>query len=358
MNDINSFNKSLNYIVDSIIVKLDQVTTQDFLDELHILTFGKKGEFTKVLKEISLITPETREKAGSLTNSAKSKLVNLFNNKVNEISKKYYNSLSENEYFDITCLKFEKKSSIKKPYYPGSLHPITLFQHKLQNIFQKLGFSITDGPQLELDKYNFEFLNFTNDHPARNEQDTFYINADCLLRTHTSSVQVRTMEKATPPLKIIAPGRVFRNEEIDASHEHTFYQMEGMVIDQNISISHLLFLMKTIFKEIFQKEVKVRLRPGYFPFVEPGFELDIECLVCFSKGCSVCKYSGWVELLPCGLIHSNVLKSGGLDTNKWQGLAFGLGVNRLVMMCLGIEDIRHFQEPNIEFLSKFKGFRF
>jgi len=216
-----------------------------------------------------------------------------------------------------------------------------------------------DGPQVETDFFNFEALNFTDDHPAREMQDTFYTKQAHLLRTHTSSVQVRGMKKLTPPLRMIAPGRVFRYEEIDASHEHTFYQMEGMIIDKKISVSHLLYLMKTLLKEIFSgigdndKEVTVRLRPGYFPFVEPGFELDMQCLLCKGKGCSVCKQSGWLEVLPCGLVHPNVIKAGGLDPNEWQGAAFGLGLNRLVMMSYGIEDIRYFQNANPAFLSQF-----
>ena len=253
-----------------------------------------------------------------------------------------------------------------------------------------MGFSIVDGPQLEDDRHNFGALNFTDDHPARDMQDTFYTQAQAgathLLRTHTSSVQIRALEKLKPPLRIIAPGRVFRYEEVDASHEHTFYQMEGMIIDRQISVGNLLHLMQTLLTEVFGREVDVRLRPGYFPFVEPGFELDMKCLVCNGRGldaaqsptpsmtfgsqkdgihaaaspapsmalgCSVCKHSGWVEVLPCGLVHPNVLRNVGLDPLEWQGAAFGLGLNRLVMMQHGIEDIRHFMLGKLTFLRQF-----
>ena len=226
-------------------------------------------------------------------------------------------------------------------------------QSELEDIFTSMGFSIQDGPQVETDYYNFGALNFTDDHPAREMQDTFYTTTRNLLRTHTSAVQVRSMLKMKAPMKIIVPGRVFRYEEIDASHEHTFYQMEGMIIDREVSISNLLYLMRTLLKEVFKNEVEVRLRPGYFPFVEPGFELDIQCIICGGGGCRVCKKSGWLEVLPCGLVHPNVIRAGGLDPSEWQGAAFGLGLNRLVMMRHSIEDIRHFQDSNPAFLKQF-----
>jgi phenylalanyl-tRNA synthetase alpha chain len=204
-----------------------------------------------------------------------------------------------------------------------------------------------------LDEYNFGKLNFTEDHPARDMQDTFWTEEGFLLRTHTSSVQVRAMEILKPPFKIIVPGRVFRYEEVDASHENTFYQLEGMMVDKNVSTAHLIYIMKTFLSSFFEKDVVVRLRPGYFPFVEPGFELDIQCLICLGKGCPVCKYTGWVELLPCGLIHPNVLKAGNIDPKKWTGFAFGMGLSRLVMMRHSIEDIRHFLSGNIRFLEQF-----
>jgi phenylalanyl-tRNA synthetase alpha chain len=216
-----------------------------------------------------------------------------------------------------------------------------------------MGFAVLDGPEVETEYHNFDALNIPADHPARDTQDTFWLAGGNLLRTHTSPVQVRGMERLGPPLRMIAPGRVFRNESVDASHEHTFYQLEGMMIDRDVSVAHLLYFMKTLLTAIFHRDVTVRLRPGYFPFVEPGFELDIRCLICGGPGCPVCKQSGWVELLPCGLVHPNVLRQSGIDPDKWNGFAFGLGLTRLVMMRYAIDDIRWLQSGDLRFLEQF-----
>jgi len=206
---------------------------------------------------------------------------------------------------------------------------------------------------VETEYHNFDALNIPPDHPARDMQDTFWLEGGNLLRTHTSPVQVRGMERLGPPLRMIAPGRVFRNESVDASHEHTFYQLEGMMVERDVSVAHLLYFMKTLLTAIFGREVKVRLRPGYFPFVEPGFELDIQCLICGGSGCPVCKQSGWVELLPCGLVNPNVLRMSGIDPEHWGGFAFGLGLTRLAMMRYGIDDIRQLQGGDLRFLEQF-----
>ena len=210
-----------------------------------------------------------------------------------------------------------------------------------------------DGPEVETEYYNFDALNIPADHPARDMQDTFWLGDGRLLRTHTSPVQVRGLEKLGPPLKMIAPGRAFRNEEVDPSHEHTFYQLEGMMVDRDVSVAHLIYFMKTLLSAIFHRDVAVRLRPGFFPFVEPGFELDIQCLICGGSGCPVCKQSGWVELLPCGLVHPAVLRYGGADPDQWSGFAFGLGLTRLAMMRYGIDDIRLFSSGDLRFLKQF-----
>jgi phenylalanyl-tRNA synthetase alpha chain len=206
---------------------------------------------------------------------------------------------------------------------------------------------------VEDEYHNFDALNIPADHPARDMQDTFWLDGGLLLRTHTSPVQVRGMERLGPPLRMIAPGRVFRNEEVDASHEHTFYQLEGMMVDREVSVANLIYFMKTLLSAIFKRDVTVRLRPGYFPFVEPGFELDIQCLICGGPGCPVCKQSGWVELLPCGLVHPNVLRMSGIDPDEWGGFAFGLGLTRLAMMRYGIDDVRLLQSGDLRFLNQF-----
>jgi phenylalanyl-tRNA synthetase alpha chain len=227
-----------------------------------------------------------------------------------------------------------------------------------------MGFEILDGPHIEDEFHNFEALNIPGDHPARDMQDTFWFHdphvqsekKKYLLRTHTSTIQVRGMMSRKPPFRFIAPGVVFRCERTDASHEMVFTQLEGMMVGKDISVSNLIYFMKTILKEIFKKDVEVRLRPGFFPFVEPGFELDIRCLICKGEGCSVCKHVGWVELLPCGMVHPNVLKAGGIDPSEFNGFAFGLGLDRLVMMKYGIEDIRHLQSGDLRFNSQFQTF--
>jgi phenylalanyl-tRNA synthetase alpha chain len=236
---------------------------------------------------------------------------------------------------------------------PGSLHPITQIQAEIEDLFVSMGFTVLDGPEVESEYYNFDALNIPADHPARDTQDTFWLTDGNLLRTHTSPVQVRGMEKLGPPLRMIAPGRAFRNESVDASHDHTFYQLEGMMVDREVSVANLIYFMKTLLTAIFHRDVTVRLRPGFFPFVEPGFELDIQCLICGGPGCPVCKQSGWVELLPCGLVHPNVLRMSKIDPEQWNGFAFGLGLTRLVMMRYAIDDIRQLQGGDLRFLRQF-----
>src|SRR4030042_2413535 len=248
----------------------------------------------------------------------------------------------ERDFIDVT-LEIEK-------YKLGHLHPLTQVQNELEDLFKSMGFMILDGPELESDYYNFEALNIPSWHPARDTQDTFYIedlknsgNTKLVLRTHTSPVQVRAMQKYGAPLRCVVPGRVFRNEATDASHDHTFSQLEGLMIDKDIAITHLVAVMKEMLSALFKKDIKVRLRPGYFPFVEPGFELDFGCLICDGKGCPICKQSGWIEFVGSGLVHPNVLKAGGIDSKKWTGFAFGLGLTRLVMIKYKIDDIRLLQ---------------
>ncbi len=236
----------------------------------------------------------------------------------------------------------------------GTLHPVTQVVRELEDLFTSMGFEVLDGPEIELDWYNFEALNIPRDHPARDMQDTFRCDpaGQLVLRTHTSPVQVRAMETRRPPIRAIAPGKVFRQETTDASHEHTFHQMEGLVIDEDVSVGHLIHTMKTLLRGVFGKDIEVRLRPGYFPFVEPGFELDARCPFCKS-GCSVCKQSTWIELLPCGMVHENVLKAGGIDPARYSGFAFGLGLSRLVMLRYGIDDVRHLLSGDTRFLRQF-----
>ncbi len=234
----------------------------------------------------------------------------------------------------------------------GALHPITLTQIELERIFEGMGFSVYYGPEVESEYFCFEALNIPSDHPARAMQDTFWLKNNLIMRTHTSANQVRTILKAGAPLRAIFPGRCFRYEAIDPSHENTFYQCEGLVIDKNISVANLIAVMKTILSEVFRRDVKVRLRPGFFPFVEPGFELDLNCLICGGKGCPTCG-DGWIELIPCGLVHPEVLRHGGIDPNEYSGFAFGIGLTRLAMMKYGIRDIRYLNGGDLRVNEQF-----
>ncbi|MEZ0369217.1 MAG: phenylalanine--tRNA ligase subunit alpha, partial [Candidatus Sericytochromatia bacterium] len=286
--------------------------------------------------------------AGQVINSARQAVEDALNARKDALKADAFADLDQKEWLDVTAPGIRDKAPGR-----GRLHPLTQIQQEIEAIFRSMGFTVFDGPQVEDDFHNFSALNIPADHPARDMQDTFWLTNGRLLRTHTSSVQIRAMHQHKPPLRGISPGRVFRYEATDASHENTFYQVEGLMVDKNISVANLIYVMKVLLREIFQKDVQVRLRPGFFPFVEPGFELDISCLICGGGGCPVCKYEGWVELLPCGAVHPNVLRFCNIDPAVYTGFAFGLGLNRLVMMRYGIDDIRHFQSGNLEFLEQF-----
>ena len=321
----------------------------DSLEEIRVRVLGRKGELTQILRSLGQLPPEERAVIGKESNQVKARIEELLETRREELSTSHIGKLLEEEWIDVTL----DADGSSRDFERGHLHPISQIQYEIEDIFTSMGFEVLDGPEVETDYYNFEALNIPEHHPARDMQDTFWTEDGNLLRTHTSPIQVRGMERLKPPFRVIGPGRVFRYESIDASHENTFYQVEGMMVDRDISVANLIYFMKVLLREIFQKDVVIRLRPGYFPFVEPGFELDIHCLICEGKGCSVCKYSGWVELLPCGLVHPNVLKYGNIDPDEWSGFAFGLGLNRLVMMRYGINDIRHFLSGDVRFLKQF-----
>jgi phenylalanyl-tRNA synthetase alpha chain len=316
------------------------------LEQARVEFLGRKGALAQIAKELGKLAPEERARIGKRLNAVKQALEERFDAKKSWFEEQALRARLDAEWLDITL----PAPGVR----PGALHPLTQIQKELEDLFTSLGFAVADGPEVETEWHNFDALNIPPTHPARDAQDTFWLENGHLLRTHTSPVQVRAMERFGAPLRIIAPGRVFRNEEVDASHEHTFYQLEGMMVDREVSIGHMLYFMKTLLEAIFRREVTVRLRPGFFPFVEPGFELDIQCLLCGGAGCPVCKQSGWVELLPCGLVHPNVLRAGGIDPLEWNGFAFGLGLTRLVMMRYGIDDIRLLQSGDLRFLEQFQ----
>jgi phenylalanyl-tRNA synthetase alpha chain len=315
------------------------------LEEARVEALGRKGTLAQISKEFGKLAPDGRARLGKLLNSVKDDLETAYQDKKSRFDKAELAERLAKEWIDVTL----PAPGVR----PGSLHPITQLQNEIEDLFTSLGFAVLYGPEVETEEHNFDALNIPPTHPARDMQDTFWLSNGHLLRTHTSPVQVRGMRTLGPPLRMIAPGRAFRNEEVDASHEHTFYQLEGMMIDRDVSVANLIYFMKTLLTEVFKREVTVRLRPGYFPFVEPGFELDIRCLICDGAGCPVCKHSGWVELLPCGLVHPNVLKLSDIDPEEWGGFAFGLGLTRLAMMRYGIDDIRQLQGGDLRFLCQF-----
>ncbi|MBP7671134.1 phenylalanine--tRNA ligase subunit alpha [Candidatus Gracilibacteria bacterium] len=322
------------------------------LKDLEIHYLGRKGALTEILKTLKDLSPDEKRAVGSLANQVKQTLEQHFAEKTQTLEQAQIIKDLETEFFDTTLPG--QAAQI------GHIHPLSQVQEEVEKIFTQLGFQIADGPEIESEYYNFEGLNIPADHPARDMQDTFFIadkndtkHGRMVLRTHTSPVQVRSMEKFGAPLRLIVPGRVFRYEATDASHDTTFYQVEGLLIDKNISLSHLKGIMAEFLSRLFGKEVTVRFRPGYFPFVEPGLELDFSCLLCEGKGCRVCKQSGWVEFMGAGMVHENVLKAGGIDPKEYQGWAFGFGLTRLVMMRYGITDIRLLQSGDLRFTKQF-----
>ena len=336
---------SIRELVAGSLERIRAARTIEELEAARVEVLGRKGALAIAGKEMGKLAPDARAAFGKLLNGAKQTLEQAYEARKRSFDEEALALRLDAEWLDLTLPAPGPRR--------GHLHPITRIQRELEELFRSLGFAVLDGPEVETEYHNFDALNIPATHPARDMQDTFWLDGGNLLRTHTSPVQVRGMERLGPPLRMIAPGRVFRNESVDASHEHTFYQLEGMMIDRDVSVAHLLYFMKTLLTAIFHREVTVRLRPGYFPFVEPGFELDIQCLICGGPGCAVCKQSGWVELLPCGLVNPNVLRMSGIDPGEWNGFAFGLGLTRLVMMRYGIDDIRHLQGGDLRFLEQF-----
>ena len=325
---------------------LEAAQTEKDLDDLRVRFLGKSGALTRLLKGVGKLAPSERKEVGKLVNQKKAAAESALGSRRRAVEESALAAQLDADWLDVTL-------DVARPPL-GNLHPTTQIQYEIEDVFVSMGFEVLDGPQVETDYHNFEALNFPPDHPARDMQDTFFLEDGNLLRTHTSTIQVRGMKRLRPPLKIIGPGKVFRCERVDASHEATFHQLEGMMVDRDIKVAHLIYFMKTLLSRIFGREEKVRLRPGYFPFVEPGFELDIQCLICGGKGCSVCKHMGWVELLPCGMVHPAVLRAGDIDPEEFSGFAFGLGLDRLVMMRYGIEDIRYLHGADLRFITQFR----
>ena len=332
--------------------KLAEAADLNGLDSLRVSYLGKKGSITALLKGMKELSVEAKRAFGADVNKLKEYAAELIEKKQEELKKKQIErEIRSMPVFDITA---------PSACECGSYHPITLVQRQCEKIFKSMGFTVEDYSEVVTDYECFESLNIPKHHPARDMQDTYYLENGQLLKSQTSAAQNAILRKYGPglinngtPIRAIFPGRCFRNEATDACHENTFFQMEGVMVDKDISISNLIYFMKTMLSEVFRKDIKVRLRPGFFPFVEPGFELDISCLICGGTGCPSCKHSGWLELCPCGMIHPNVLREGGIDPEKYTGFAFGLGLTRLAMMKYGVKDIRDLNSGSLKVLSQF-----
>ena len=332
--------------------KLSTVSDLTELDAARVAYLGKKGSITALLKGMKDLSVEEKKTFGAEVNTLKEYATNKLEEKTAELKEKEIAAeIAAMPLIDVTAPADTDR---------GSYHPITLVQRQCEAIFKSMGFTVEDYPEVVTDYECFEALNIPKHHPARDMQDTYYLSNGQLLKTHTSAAQNAILKKYGKnlmengvPIKAIFPGRCFRNEATDACHENTFFQMEGIMVDKAINISNLIYFMKSMLSEVFQKDIKVRLRPGFFPFVEPGFELDISCLICGGEGCPSCKHSGWLELCPCGMIHPNVLRDGGIDPEEYIGFAFGLGLTRLAMMKYGVKDIRNLNSGSLKALSQF-----
>ena len=315
------------------------------LSDLKVKYLGKKGELTVVLRGMGKLSPEERPVIGSLVNQVRDELEELFDKKEKELKREELEKRLKTENIDVT--EPSKKIDL------GSLHPITQIIQEAEEIFLGMGYEIADGPEVEKAIYNFDKLNTPPDHPARDVQDTFYVTDDIVLRSQTSPVQARVMETHKPPIKIICPGKVYRSDSIDATHSPVFHQVEGLVVDKNISMTDLKGTLEMFAKKCLGEKTKLKFRPHHFPFTEPSAEVDVSCFVCGGKGCRVCKGEGWIELLGCGMVHPNVLRNCGIDPEEYSGFAFGFGVERIAMAKFGIEDMRLLFENDVRFLKQF-----
>ncbi|MGI6140288.1 MAG: phenylalanine--tRNA ligase subunit alpha [Caldicoprobacterales bacterium] len=317
----------------------------DQLEEFRVKTLGKKGELTLVLRGMGSLPPQERPVIGQLANEIRTALEKALGKKTVELKEAALEKRLEEETIDVTIPG-------KQPDL-GKLHPLTKMLNELEEIFLGMGFDIAEGPEIEWDSYNFEALNIPQNHPARDVQDTFYINDNILLRTHTSPVQIRTMLKQKPPIKIICPGRVYRSDAVDATHSPIFHQIEGLVVDKNITMGDLKGVLDVFAKQVFGQETKTKFRPHHFPFTEPSAEVDVSCAICRGEGCRVCSHTGWIEILGAGMVHPKVLEYCGIDPKVYSGFAFGMGLDRITNLKYGIDDIRLLFENDIRFLKQF-----
>ena len=335
----------LNEIQETALKLIEDAKESTVLQDIRVKYLGKKGELTTILKSMKDLSKEERPVMGKLVNDVKKVVEEKLDEAVSKIKEEEKKKKLESEVIDITLPG--KKNVI------GKRHPLELTIERIKDIFISMGFSVEEGPEVELDYYNFEALNIPKNHPARSEQDTFYINDNVVLRTQTSGVQIRVMEKQKPPIKMISPGKVYRADSVDATHSPIFHQLEGLVVAKGVTFADLKGTLELFVKKMFGDKVQTKFRPHHFPFTEPSAEMDATCFVCGGKGCNVCKGSGWIEMLGCGMVHPNVLRNCGIDPEEYSGFAFGFGIDRMVMLSYGLDDIRLLYESDMRFLNQF-----
>ena len=333
-------------IKDEALSILAKATDREVLDKFKTDILGRKGKLNELMKEMVSLADDERKVIGAFVNEIKSAIEDAFLEKESELKTIQSDNVVSKEWLDVTQTVTKKQ---------GHVHPVTQVRIELEDLFNSMGFKIADGPELESDFFNFTALNIPPEHPARDMQDTFYIDghSNWVMRTNTSPVQVRSMKKFGVPLRLIVPGRCFRNEATDVRHEHTFHQLEGLVVDKEITFGHLKGVLETVAKHLYGKEIQVRLRPKFYPFVEPGVNGEVTCFLCKGNGCRLCKKTGWLEIFGAGMVHPNVLMEGGVNPEEYSGLAFGFGLTRLVMLKYGIDDVRHLEGGDIRFLKQF-----
>lgn len=337
--------EKLQSIKEEALAQIQAADAPEKLNDVKVRFLGKKGELTAVLKGMKDVAAEDRPKVGQLVNEAREEIETALNNAKTAMEKAIREAKLKEEVIDVTLPS--KKNMV------GHRHPNTIALEEVERIFIGMGYEVVEGPEVEYDEYNFEKLNIPADHPAKDEQDTFYINKDIVLRTQTSPVQARVMEQGKLPIRMIAPGRVFRSDEVDATHSPSFHQIEGLVIDKNISFADLKGTLEVFAKELFGPETKTKFRPHHFPFTEPSAEVDVTCFKCGGKGCRFCKGSGWIEILGCGMVHPQVLEMCGIDPEEYNGFAFGVGLERIALLKYEIDDMRLLYENDIRFLKQF-----
>ena len=338
----------LKLLKEEVLKSVEAASDLKTLEELRIEYLSKKGKIQGLMAQMRELPPEEKPKFGQLVNDLKQAVTLAMDNKKEELENASLNEQLESEKIDITLNAYTPKV--------GSLHPLTLVQKELEDVFIGMGYNVAEGPEVELDEYNFTRANTPEGHPARDMQDTFYIDVNHLLRSQTTAIQMRVLEKDANnlPIKVICPGKVYRRDDDDATHSHQFVQCEGLVIGENITVADLKGTLELMIMELFKKDAKIRFRPSYFPFTEPSFEVDMTCHICGGKGCPTCKGTGWIEILGSGMVHPNVLEMAGIDSKKYTGFAFGVGIERLAMLKYGVSDIRELFTNDIRFLDGFK----